>query len=98
MTTEIKDGFLYVLRTGKGVYCPAGRSGNCHDFAVLMIDAAHSAGFAVRFVTGYIFVPDHDTTQGGGAAQAWLQIFLPGAAGWISIRLTASSGTGTWSG
>jgi transglutaminase-like putative cysteine protease len=93
MTTEIKDGFLYVRRAEKGVYRPADtlsrRSGSCRDFAVLMIDAARSLGFAARFVSGYIFVPDHDTTHGGGATHAWLQIFLPGA-GWVDFDPTNS--------
>jgi transglutaminase-like putative cysteine protease len=93
MTTEIKDRFLYVRRAEKGVYRPADtlsrRSGSCRDFAVLMIDAARSLGFAARFVSGYIFVPDHDTTRGGGATHAWLQIFLPGA-GWVDFDPTNS--------
>ncbi|NKJ47274.1 transglutaminase [Burkholderia sp. SG-MS1] len=93
MTTAIKDGFLYVRRTEKGVYRPADtlsrRSGSCRDFAVLMIDAARSPGFAARFVSGYIFVPDQDTTEGGGATHAWLQIFLPGA-GWVDFDPTNS--------
>jgi transglutaminase-like putative cysteine protease len=76
-----------------GVYRPAEtlsrRSGSCRDFAVLMIDAARSLGFAARFVSGYIFVPDYDTTQGGGATHAWLQIFLPGA-GWVDFDPTNS--------
>lgn len=93
MTTEIKGGFLYVRRTEKGVYRPADtlcrRSGSCRDFAVLMIDAARSLGLAARFVSGYIFVPDHDATQGGGATHAWSQIFLPGA-GWVDFDPTNS--------
>ncbi|KAA1011283.1 transglutaminase family protein [Paraburkholderia panacisoli] len=93
ITTEIKDGFVYVRRAEKGVYRPADtlyrRSGSCRDFAVLMIDAARSLGFAARFVSGYIFVPDYDATQGGGATHAWLQIFLPGA-GWVDFDPTNS--------
>jgi hypothetical protein len=30
------------------------------DFAVLMIEAARTLGFAARFLTGYIYVPDRD--------------------------------------
>jgi transglutaminase-like putative cysteine protease len=93
MTTEIKERFLYVRRTEKGVFRPVDtlfrRSGSCRDFAVLMIDAARSLGFAARFVSGYLFVPDHDATQGGGATHAWLQIFLPGA-GWVDFDPTNS--------
>jgi transglutaminase-like putative cysteine protease len=93
MTLEIKNEFFYVRRTEKGVNRPADtlrhRSGSCRDFAVLMMDAVRSLGLAARFVSGYIFVPDHDATQGGGATHAWLQIFLPGA-GWIDFDPTNS--------
>lgn len=93
MMLEIKNEFFYVRRTEKGVYRPADtlrhRSGSCRDFAVLMMDAVRSLGLAARFVSGYIFVPDHDATQGGGATHAWLQIYLPGA-GWVDFDPTNS--------
>jgi transglutaminase-like putative cysteine protease len=44
-------------------------------------------GLATRFVSGYIFVPDRDTTRGGGSTHAWLQIYLPGA-GWVDFDPT----------
>lgn len=46
-------------------------------------------GFAARFVSGYIYVPDHDgsVTLGGGATHAWCQVFLPGA-GWVEFDPT----------
>jgi transglutaminase-like putative cysteine protease len=93
MTQEIKSGFRYVRRTEKGVYRPADtlrhRSGSCRDVAVLMMDAVRSLGLAARFVSGYIFVPEFDTTLGGGATHAWLQIYLPGA-GWVDFDPTNS--------
>ncbi|CAG4885544.1 transglutaminase family protein [Paraburkholderia saeva] len=93
MTLEIKSSFFYVRRTEKGVNRPADtlrhRSGSCRDFAVLMMDAVRSLGLAARFVSGYIFVPDHDPAQGGGSTHAWLQIYLPGA-GWIDFDPTNS--------
>ncbi|MGF6638380.1 transglutaminase family protein [Paraburkholderia sp. MM6662-R1] len=93
MTLEIKNNFMYVRRVEKGVNRPADtlrlRSGSCRDFAVLMMDAVRSLGLAARFVSGYIFVPDHDTTLGGGATHAWLQIYLPGA-GWVDFDPTNS--------
>jgi transglutaminase-like putative cysteine protease len=93
MTLEIKSDFLYVRRTEKGVNRPAdtlrNRSGSCRDFAVLMMEAVRSLGLAARFVSGYIFVPDRDTTRGGGATHAWLQIYLPGA-GWVDFDPTNS--------
>jgi transglutaminase-like putative cysteine protease len=93
MTQEIKDKFKYVRRTEKGVYSPAEtlrqKSGSCRDFAVLMMDAVRFLGLAARFVSGYIFIPDHDTTRGGGSTHAWLQIYLPGA-GWVDFDPTNS--------
>ncbi|AET94982.1 transglutaminase-like domain-containing protein (plasmid) [Burkholderia sp. YI23] len=93
MTLEIKNSFTYVRRVEKGVNQPAETlrlgSGSCRDFAVLMMDAVRSLGLAARFVSGDIFVPHHDTTLGGGATHAWLQIYLPGA-GWVDFDPTNS--------
>jgi len=93
MTQNIWGTFRYKRRQEKGVNHPAetlqSRSGSCRDFAVLMMEAARSLGLAARFVSGYIFVPDRDTTQGGGATHAWLQIYLPGA-GWVDFDPTNS--------
>jgi transglutaminase-like putative cysteine protease len=46
-------------------------------------------GFAARFVTGYIYVPDrdHPAVLGGGATHAWCQIYLPGS-GWVEFDPT----------
>jgi len=101
----INDEFKYVRRTEKGVNRPADtlrlRTGSCRDFAVFMMDAVRSLGLAARFVSGYIFVPEldtpldtpldaaRDTTRGGGATHAWLQIYLPGA-GWVDFDPTNS--------
>jgi hypothetical protein len=54
-----------------------------------MIEAARSLGFAARFVSGYIFVPDSEPSGllGGGATHAWLQVYLPGA-GWVDFDPT----------
>jgi transglutaminase-like putative cysteine protease len=93
VTLGIRSDFSYVRRTEKGVNHPADtlrhKSGSCRDFAVLMMEAVRSLGLAARFVSGYIFVPERDTTQGGGATHAWLQIYLPGA-GWIDFDPTNS--------
>lgn len=93
MTLAIANDFKYTRRTEKGVNRPADtlrhKSGSCRDFAVFMMDAVRSLGLAARFVSGYIFVPDHSETQGGGATHAWLQIYLPGA-GWVDFDPTNS--------
>jgi len=95
MTRGIKEEFVYVRRGEKGVQSPGEtirlRSGSCRDFAVLMMEAARSLGFAARFVSGYIFVPQVNgaAAAGGGATHAWMQAYLPGA-GWVDFDPTNS--------
>jgi transglutaminase-like putative cysteine protease len=93
MTLKIKKEFKYIRRSKKGVQDPAEtistRSGSCRDYAVLMMEGARALGLAARFVSGYIFMPRSakDTTLGGGATHAWVQIYLPGA-GWVDFDPT----------
>jgi transglutaminase-like putative cysteine protease len=67
------------------------KSGSCRDFALLMMEAARTLGFAARFVTGYLYDPavdgDPESRVGGGATHAWVQIYLPGA-GWVEFDPT----------
>lgn len=93
MTHAFKEGFRYERRTARGTRAPAstlelGR-GSCRDFALLMMEAARSLGFAARFVSGYIYVAGRDGPRhaGGGATHAWVQIYLPGA-GWVEFDPT----------
>src|SRR6201996_1931071 len=62
------------------------QEGICRDFALLMMESARFLGFAARFVTGYVYVPDRDgaVRLGGGATHAWCQIYLPGS-GWVEF-------------
>lgn len=92
MTHGIKEGFKYLRRPDPGTQTPtqtlALRQGTCRDFALLMIEAARSLGFAARFVTGYIYSPARDGNhRGGGATHAWCQVYLPGA-GWVEFDPT----------
>jgi len=95
MTLAIRSSLRYVRREEKGVNSPCETlrrgSGSCRDFAVLMMEAVRSLGLAARFVSGYIFVPDHHraSTVGGGATHAWMQVYLPGA-GWVDFDPTNS--------
>jgi transglutaminase-like putative cysteine protease len=54
-----------------------------------MMEAARSLGFAARFVTGYVYVPDRDgpVRLGDGSTHAWCQIYVPGS-GWIEFDPT----------
>jgi transglutaminase-like putative cysteine protease len=94
LTYAIKEGLAYERRTAKGTRSPlqtlASGRGTCRDFATLMAEAARALGFAARFVSGYIYVPDRDVDDmhlGGGSTHAWCQIYLPGA-GWVEFDPT----------
>jgi transglutaminase-like putative cysteine protease len=93
MTCAIRESFTYLRRMEAGTQSPsttlALRQGTCRDFALLMMEAARSLGFAARFVSGYLYVPDRDgaTHLGGGATHAWCEIYLPGA-GWVEFDPT----------
>ncbi|KMO19174.1 transglutaminase family protein [Methylobacterium platani] len=94
MTTALHRDFTYEARIEKGVQEPAEtlrlRRGTCRDFALLMIEAVRALGFAARFVSGYIYVPERDGIAahlGGGSTHAWVQVYLPGA-GWVEFDPT----------
>jgi transglutaminase-like putative cysteine protease len=95
MTRGIKDEFVYLRRSEKGVQSPGDTlrrgSGSCRDFAVLMMEAVRSLGIAARFVSGYIFMPDGNRGDavGDGSTHAWMQAYLPGA-GWVDFDPTNS--------
>ena len=89
----IRESFAYSRRVEQGTQPPLMtlhlRRGTCRDFALFMMEAVRSLGFAARFVTGYIYVPSRDGTAklGGGSTHAWCQIYLPGA-GWVEFDPT----------
>ena len=99
LSQGIHNGFVYRRREAKGIQPPIETlrlgHGSCRDFAVLMIEAARSIGFAARFASGYLAVPMHDpqeptSSSGRGSTHAWAQIYLPGA-GWIDFDPTSGS-------
>ncbi len=93
ITRAISESFVYRRRTEKGTQDPTFtlqfKQGTCRDFALLMIEAVRSLGFAARFVSGYIYVPSRDGAayRGGGATHAWCQVYLPGS-GWVEFDPT----------
>ena len=101
LSRGIHHGFLYKRREAKGVQSPIETlrlgHGSCRDFAMLMIDATRSIGFAARFASGYLAVPLDDpqeptSSSGRGSTHAWAQVYLPDA-GWIDFDPT-SGGVG----
>ena len=67
LTQGICNGFLYRRREAKGIQLPVETlrlgHGSCRDFAMLMIEAARSFGFAARFASGYLAVPLDDPQE-----------------------------------
>jgi transglutaminase-like putative cysteine protease len=99
LSQDINHRFVYRRREAKGIQQPVetlrlGR-GSCRDFAMLMIEAARSLGFAARFASGYLAVPldDPEEAMNGaarGSTHAWAEIYLPGA-GWIDFDPTSGA-------
>jgi transglutaminase-like putative cysteine protease len=95
ITSGIHERFAYRRRVERGTQTPtetlSAGSGTCRDFALLMMEGVRSLGFAARFVSGYIFMPDADPglVNGNGSTHAWLQVYLPGG-GWIDFDPTNS--------
>ena len=93
LNEAIAEGFSYQRRTARGTQTPAEtlalQQGTCRDFALLMMEAARSLGFAARFITGYVYVPTRDgpARLGGGSTHAWCQIYVPGS-GWVEFDPT----------
>jgi transglutaminase-like putative cysteine protease len=93
LNEAIAESFSYKRRSSRGTQTPGEtirmQEGTCRDFALLMMEAARSLGFAARFVTGYVYVPDRDgpVRLGGGSTHAWCQIYVPGS-GWVEFDPT----------
>jgi transglutaminase-like putative cysteine protease len=96
MTKTIQQEFTYNPRDEMGTQHPVTTlktgKGTCRDYALLMMEAARTLGFAARFVSGYLYDDSKlsggkNTVIGGGATHAWVQIYLPGA-GWVTFDPT----------
>jgi transglutaminase-like putative cysteine protease len=88
ITAAIREELRYEAREAEGTQTPIETldraSGTCRDYALFMMEAARSLGFAARFVSGYLY---DDGAVGGGATHAWVQIYLPGG-GWVEFDPT----------
>jgi transglutaminase-like putative cysteine protease len=93
LNQAISESFSYKRRSADGTQSPDEtfwrQEGTCRDFALLMMEAARAMGFAARFVTGYVYVPERDGSErlGGGSTHAWCQIYVPGS-GWVEFDPT----------
>jgi transglutaminase-like putative cysteine protease len=94
MVQAIRAEFRYNARDEMGTQEPLvtlqSASGTCRDFALFLMEAARSLGFAARFVSGYLYDDNRvgeANVVGGGVTHAWAQIYLPGA-GWVEFDPT----------
>ncbi|WP_411287702.1 transglutaminase family protein [Phenylobacterium sp.] len=91
LNTAIHDGFDYQSRDLGAAQDPSHTvalgSGTCRDFAWLMVEALRRVGYAARFVTGYLYCPEHSGIRGAGATHAWCEVFLPDL-GWTEFDPT----------
>ena len=93
MTHAIHGEFVYGTRLSGEPQAPletlALRSGSCRDFAMLMIEAVRSLGFAARFVSGYVYSSSlkGGGRAGGGHTHAWVRVYLP-VCGWVEFDPT----------
>jgi transglutaminase-like putative cysteine protease len=96
MTKAIQKNFAYNPRDEMGTQDPATTlrtgKGTCRDYALLLMEAARTLGFAARFVSGYLYDDSKigggpETLIGGGVTHAWAEIYLPGA-GWVPFDPT----------
>jgi transglutaminase-like putative cysteine protease len=95
ITQAIHADFRYATRLRGGaqtaVETLALKTGTCRDFALLMMEAVRSLGFAAQFVSGYIYSPPRHagplTRVGGGHTHAWVRVFLP-SCGWVEFDPT----------
>ncbi|MCB1190611.1 MAG: transglutaminase family protein [Leptospiraceae bacterium] len=95
IATYIHQTLSYQIREEPGVQTPKQTlsygTGSCRDFAMLFMEAARCLGFASRFVSGYLHVPQ---TTDFGATHAWAEVYLPGA-GWKGFDPTIGKIVGT---
>jgi len=92
ITFAIKRDFIYRRRYEAGVQDPLQTlqtgMGTCRDFALFMMEAVRSLGYAARFVSGYLHVRGAGPERlGGGSTHAWVQVYLP-SAGWVEFDPT----------
>ena len=96
----IHESFVYSRRIETGTQPPLMtlhlRKGTCRDFALFMMEAVRSLGFAARFVTGYVYVPsrDSDAMRAEAPRMPGARSTCPGPVGSSSIPPMALSATG----
>jgi transglutaminase-like putative cysteine protease len=67
------------------LYCFNTRTGDCSEFAYLMIAMCRSLEIPARFVEGYVYEPG--STKLAELKHDWLEVYLPGS-GWVPVDPT----------
>lgn len=83
---EYRPGATHVSTTAE--QAREARSGVCQDFAHVAIAMCRSLGIPARYVSGYLFDPNHDSLRGTQASHAWFEVFLPDKGGWYGFDPT----------
>lgn len=91
LNAAIRHKIRYQRRDEEGIQDPVTTiqlgTGSCRDMAVLFIAILRQLGFAVRFCSGYLYVPSIEKggmpaeNRADGSMHAWAEVYLPGA-GW----------------
>lgn len=93
LNQRVHDEISYVTRLESGTRTSeetlAARAGSCRDSAWLLVESLRHAGFAARFVSGYLIQAGDDSEEKDSVAlHAWAEAYLPGA-GWIGFDATS---------
>lgn len=95
LNAKLNERITYRRRDEEGTQAPVETvtcmTGSCRDLAWLFVECARRAGFAARFVSGYLYDRAADANAGGltggGATHAWAEVFIP-ETGWVEYDPT----------
>ncbi|MEJ1157494.1 transglutaminase family protein [Prosthecomicrobium sp. N25] len=95
LNEKVHGHVSYARRDEEGTQAPVDTvergTGSCRDMAWLFVECARRAGFAARFVSGYLYDQATDAALGGlvggGATHAWAEIYVP-ETGWVEYDPT----------
>lgn len=63
------------------------KRGVCQDYTHIMLGILRANGVPARYVSGYLYVGNHDGWIGDVASHAWIEAMIPGV-GWVGLDPT----------